>query len=489
MKKTTFTIIFLLVIAFNAFSSAVITGKFINAKSRLVTLDYAGSYSIISPNYYGKKQLSTFLSLENEFKIIVETSKDYCVYNLGRFEILVRDNDSINIYVDFKDIDKTFIASGENCGLTNFWFAIEMFKPRYRPKVNDKKIMEYWEKQKQCYSDILKAFKLGAFAKSDSISNDKANNINRLIKGSRLSSLEYNLAQNRINYSCISSIMLCTPFEYLKSNINQYVQLFKNINLSRNTIENDYITESLVDNFILLSCLKKELVLNDTITEEEYYQYYLDNNIDIAKDIIRGNLLQKFIANNLFNILIDGEYEKYIELFSKNKYILTTAVFTSKLDDFYSHYLSSLQNKEFNLNSSDKTLNDSTVKVLLNSLKGQKVYLILWKIGDGASYALTPFCELANLDIIQKSVQEQKIKFIDICLGDISTKQHWASMIINHQWKGEHYLYSNGDKKDFRRMFNFEDKMQFCNAELYYLLDTNGNIIKETDGVLIEDLE
>jgi hypothetical protein len=38
-------------------------------------------------------------------------------------------------------------------------------------------------------------------------------------------------------------------------------------------------------------------------------------------------------------------------------------------------------------------------------------------------------------------------------------------------------------------MFNCENRMKYCSGELYYLLDANGNIIKDNSSELIEDIE
>jgi hypothetical protein len=486
MKKTIFTITILLISILNVFSSIVIIGKFVNAKSRLVTINYSGSSSSTSPNFFGEKQLSTFLDENDEFKFVL-SSKDYCVYHLDRFEILAKEKDSISIFVDFNNIDRSFIAMGRGCGLTNFWFAVEQFKPRRKPKVNNEEIIEYWEKKRQNYFNVLNAFRTGTFSARDSIPNDLIININRLIKESKLTTEEYRLAQNRINYSCVSSAISCTPFEYFIKNSDQFFELFKNMNLTINTINEDYITENLAGKYVWVTCLKKELLENDSVSEEKFVKYFLENENYVAKDILPGNLLQKFVADNLYDILLNGNYEKFRELFNQSKSVFTNSIYPNKLNDFYKNYLSALQNKEFILNSPEKTLNDSTVKVLYNTFKGQKVYLILWKIGDGASYTLTPLFELSSLDIMQKSAPN--VKFVDICSGDISSKQHWASLIINHQWKGNHYYYAYGNIGEFKNAFHLEHKMQYCNAKLYYLLDANGDIIKETEGELIEDLK
>jgi hypothetical protein len=494
MKKITFSIILMLIIASKAFSSAIITGRIINAKSRLVTLEYSGASLVSAPNYYGPNRLSAFLNEKNEFRFVIETAKDYCAYSIhynggsGAFIMAIRDNDSININVDLSNSDNTFIASGKGSSFVNFWFALEIAMPKHYPELKDEEIINYYENLELSYFNLLQSFKNGIFQKTDRLSVEQTLNINRLIKNTKLNSQEYELIQNRLNF-CTSSAIYRTSIEYLLSNVDQYLQLFKNIDLSKILSIKDYAIENLADDYVMLSCLKELINLKDSIYSEEADKYLSENYYKTAKKVLKGDILEKFIADNLYDLLLSGEYKKYEELFRDNKDVLTNRIYLNKLDAFYNNYLVSLNNKEYNLNSSDKILNDSTVKDLLTSLKGEKVYLILWKISPETSYALTPFYELPSLNNIQMEAKDKNIKFIDICLGNDSIKQHWASMIINHQWKGEHYLYSGGNKKDFRKMFNCVDKMQECSGELYYLLDTKGSIVKDNEGELIVEIE
>jgi hypothetical protein len=438
--------------------------------------------------------LCELLNEKNEFKFIIETSKNYCAYGIyynggsGCFDLIIRDNDSINILVDLSNSDNTFIASGQGSGFVNFWFALQIFMPSQHPELPDEKVIPYWENMKLSYLNLLKSFKRGIFQKTDSLSLDQVANINRLIKNTNLNKTEYVLIQNRINF-CISSAIRRTSFEFLMSNIDQYMQLLKKMDLSKKFIRMDCVSAGLSENYIKLSCFKELKVINDSISEDESYKYLSEHFYTIAKKVLKGENREKIIADKLYDLLMYGDYKKYQEFYSDNKELLAEKAYIKKTEKFYNNYLEALNDKEYNLNSPNKILNDSTVNVLLNSLKGHKVYLILWKISPETSCTLNPIWELPILNKIKAISKDKNLKFIDICLGNDSIKQHWASMIVNHQWKGEHYLYANGNKEEFKKIFKCEDKMKYCSGELYYLLDENGIIIKDNETKLIEEIE
>jgi hypothetical protein len=487
MRRITFLIILAVAAVVNAFSSAIIAGSIRNAKSKFVELQYLGSSSAY-PNYYGPSQLCSLINENCEFKIRFETSNDYCQYilyfNSGKicFDFVIKNNDRLNLIVDLNNLDSTFIVKGEGSGFANYEFARDIIMPHKRPILSDEEIITYWENRRLSDLNLLKSFRNGHYINVDSLSDKEVVTINRLIKNTNLNSNEYEIIQNRLNYYITSAIRM-TSFDYLLTHIDKYYNLYNNIDLSKNYILNDCTTSGLSEYLVRLSCYKKYIDSTGSMSHN-FADYF-----ETSKNVLKGDLLQKYMADYLYDLMISGKYKDYEEYLNRSKGVLTNIVYISKLNSFYNNYLGALDNKEFNLNSPDKQLNDSSVKLILNSYKGQKVYLIVWKISSETSYTLTPLFKLTKLNLIQALQKNKNIKFIDICLGDDSIKPHWASMIINHNWKGNHYFYSSGDKKDFRKKLNCGDKMQYCSGELYYLLDENGKIEKDNSVSIIEELK
>jgi hypothetical protein len=473
MKKITLSLFIGLILISKVLSSVVITGKLENTESRLVTLAYAGSASITSPNYYGSKDLCTYLNDKNEFKIVFESVPEYCVYFIffnngdGSIELLLKDKDSINISLNSNKSNETFIAKGNGSFFANYFAAQHIIMPHKWPKLADEDIISYWEHKQTNYLKLLDAFKNGKYNNAeDSLTNENTANINRLINSTLIDSSEFEIIKNRVTFSAVPNAIYMMSVEYLMQNIDKYINLFKDADFNNRFLAYDYSTDNLVNAYVRLLCLKDFKSTPDSITKETVCNYKC-HNFENFKKFLKGNLLEKTIADKLYNSLMYGNYADYTKTYNENKNSLTNNKYISTLNGVYNNYLTALDNKEFNLNSPEKVLNDSTINVLLKSLEGQKVYLILWKIDSETCYNLTPIFRLPELRMIQSLEQVKNIKFIDICLGDDNIKQHWASMIINHNWKGTHYLYSSGNKNDFREKFNFTDKMKNCSGALY----------------------
>lgn len=504
MKKIILTIVLTFSIAFNVFSEAIVCGRITNLNDKFLTLTYIGSNLAVHPNYFGPKIQCAILNDKNEFKFSFETAKEYCSYLLSfnnyPLEFQLKDNDSIYIDLDFKNIKNTFLASGKGSGLVNLNFVLADFMPKRRPKITEDLVIKYWENLNEKLVNIIQSFKNGKYIKPDtSITGEQVLNINRLIQHTKLSLEEIELATNRFSNICKYLTATAASFEYQVANIDIFLQLFKNINFSNYPIY-DRVIEDVADEYSGLLYLKEYKTTHDSINEEEFYNNCYNNSYTNRKKILKGDFLQKYVTDYLYGLLINGDYKKFEEFYNTDKDLITNQIYLKKINELYNNYKTALNNKEYKLNAPEKVLNDSSTMKLLNSFKGEKVYLIIWKINPGTSLTLTPLWHTTTIMKLQSI--HKNIKFIDICLGDSTNKQHWASMIINNQWKGQHYYYASGNRKEFIKFFDTDsDKISenpkqdkkrnevaqllnecgilntTCVGEAYYLIEENGNII------------
>jgi hypothetical protein len=486
-------VFYFLTISSLASSHVVVTGNILNSKSQYVNLTYMGSCSVPSPNYYGDKRICTPI-VDKGFKFNFNSDPEYSLFLLEfekdreSIKILLKDGDSIHIFEDFNNKINTFIASGKGSSLTNYLFAESIIWPSTIPAMNTEEIIPFWKNVQTDELSLIETFKSKTLKNLMCKYNDEIIGLTRLLIGSKLIPLEYKLLENRTYYYIATSIAR-TPFDYLINNLDRYLSLFADIDLSKDFILNDYASDDLVGCYVSLSCYKEFIDKTGSHNIDSIRAYSSKNFFRTAIKLLRGRTLEKFLCDNIYNSMLAGNYSRYDNLYTQNKDVITNKYYLRKIEDFHSNYLTSLNNPDFKLGLPDRVLNDSTVFKLLNSLRGHKVYLTIWKVGSGMSYPLSPLYDIQTIKEIYKLYEPKGIRFLDICLDDGTLKQHWASSIVNSDWHGEHYFYVGSDSSKFRQMFGIVGSLKSCNGELYYLLDESGKIAINNRSDLILVIE
>jgi hypothetical protein len=489
MKKITASVIFLLISFGSVFSTATITGKISNSLSSEIVLQYFGGLYSIGAKYYIPDDLYETIDKNFAFKFVFETSEDYCCYNLfingNGCRIYLKDKDSINISFDPANMEETFVASGKESGLTNFFFAYDRFILSYpNDSISNEEVMPFFNMQRNSHLNLLESFKNGKLQSNENIAEKQQIIINKLINGSEFSLAEYKLLENYSN-KFISDAIYFTSYDYQISHIDDFITHFNNVDFQDNFIFQDPYMQGLVNDFIRFSCYKDYIETHDSVTIQKAYEYFSIHKFAKAKELLTGEILQKYMADDLYNLLLNGYYENFECLYNQNSTALTNGLYKNVIEEFYNNYLYGLKNKEYKLNLPERLLNDSSLKELLKSIKGHKVYLILWKINEGASYSLSPLSKLHILNALQESSKDKNIRFIDICLADENSRQHWASLIIQYKWKGEHYFISDACEDEFRQLFNCQKRMLYCTSELYFMFEKEGNVIDNGDEIIV----
>lgn len=493
MKRITALIVCILIFLGSAFSTATITGKITNSQSSEIVLGYSGGSYSMPAKYYIANELYDTIDKNNEFKFVFESSKDYCCYALSvngnSYNIYLKDKDSIHISFDPVNMEETFVASGKGSGLTNFMFAYKAFLLSYPIEgISDKEVITFYRLQNNSYLNLLESFKNGKLQAIEGISDKQQTIIIKLINAAKLSKVEYKLLENYSN-KIISDAIYYTSYEYQLSHIDDFITLFKNVDFKNNFLFHDPYMQNLVIDYVRFSCYQKYVEKHDSISIHKTYEFFSIHKFDIAQELISGEILQKYIADDLYDLLLNGKYKEFKRLYSKYNMILTNNLYKNVVEEFHNNYLTALENNRYIPDLPMSLLNGSSLKVLMDSLKGHNVYLVLWKINRETSYVLTPLSKLHALNKLRVSSDNQNIRFIDICLADDNSRQHWASLIAQYQWKGEHYFIPEKYEDEFRKIFNCRDRMKYCSSELYYLLDKDGNISIDNDEELIVKLD
>jgi len=480
MKRLLLSIVFFS-IYLSSFSSTIISGTIKNTKCSFVNLTYMGSCTVTSPNYYGEKRYSAEIK-NGSFRLNIGTSPDYSIFILElpddtvNIQLLIKKDDSIHIEADVKNLTKTFIASGIGCSMTNYLFALRFLKTYSNTDIKPQEIISFEKQLKNEELFFLKAFQSKISSHVPGLTSDENVTINRLKDVSILTDNEYKLLENRTNYFIVRAIDK-TPFEYLIKNLDKYLELFSNIDFSKNFIINDYVTDNLTAYYALLSCYKKA-VTKGTISKNELQTYLSENRVTETASLLSEELRQKELSDLFYNDLLVGRDQRYIA----NKKLINTVPYNKKLEIYYNNYLNGLANSEFQLSANTCNLDDTTEVKLFNSLKGENVYLILWDIDSSPS--LIPIFELSTINLL-KAKYANAIYFLDICIADESQKQQWASLIVNHNWKGHHYFYDTNKSKKIINKFNYENALRSCSGQKYYLIDKSGNIVNSSETPLI----
>ena len=448
-----------------------------------------GSCTVSSPNYFGDKRKCVPI-LNNEVKFIFTTDPGYTLYLLEFIEdrenirILIKDGDSIHVSCDFNNMIKSLKASGKGSSMTNYLLADNIIWPKTIPDLSTEEILPYWEKIQIKELSLIECFKNKTLINFDGITTDESATLNSLIKNSNLTPNECKLLENR-TYYYIATAIGRTPYDYVLKNTESYLSLFANIDFEKNFILNDYATDDLTGCYVSLNCNKDFFDKKGSNNPDSLRKFRSKYFFNTTLKVLKGKPLQKFLCDNIYNSMLDGNYTKYDNIFTVNKNIITDKNYLKKIEDFHSNFLSALINPTLNLDSPDKVLNDSNVLTLLDSFRGHKVYLTIWKVGSGMSYPLSPLYKMQTIKYIHQEYEPKGIKFLNICLDDGTLKQHWASSIINNDWHGDHYYYVGSDSSKFRQMFGLIGSLRSCNGEMYYIVDESGKITVNNDSELI----
>ena len=480
----------LLLLSASCFSSALIRGTVKNSKSEFVNLTYMGSCTVSSPNYYGEKRYSQEIR-NNSFEFIINTDTKYSVFILDFLEdresirLLIQDKDTLQIKIDLNDILNTFEATGKNSAMTNYLFAENLIIPNAIPDLKSSEIIPYWKIQQTNQIELLKSFQSKTINNPDKYDKETNLAIKRILNISNLSNNNISYLLNRTNYYIATTISR-TPFDYLINNLDDYLKLYSEIDLSEGYILNDFVTDDLVGSLIRITGYQEGINETNSYNRKDLSRYLTENYFAITRKVLKGELRQKTICDNLYNLLIDGLYEKYEKEYTESQNLISNSTYRTKLETFYSNYMSAFDNLNFSLNTPEKELNDSTMSILLDSFKGEKIYLTLWQAN--ASYPLTPMWQLSTIEKLLHKYSTD-VRFVNICIGNKVQKKHWASLIVNHNWRGEHYFYLDKDDSKFRRQFEFIDALKSCNGELFYLLGESGEILINNSSELIMKIE
>lgn len=493
MTRVIIQIIGLTLLCSDAFSTAIISGKISNCQSKEIRLDYFGGYYSMPAKYYLPDDLFQTINDDGEFKLEFETSNDYCCYGLSidtiGCKIYLKDNDSIYITFDLKNIENTLKTYSNHNGLTNFFFVYDHFI-RSSPKntLPDEDVIQFFTERQAEFLRLIESFRSGKLQSFNSIEESKKILITKFINATNLNQDDYEILKNYSN-KYISEAIYYTSHDYQLLHIDDFISLFKGVDFTNHFIFHDAWMQGLADDYVRLSCYKKYIEITDSVTIHDAYKYFEINEYDEAKELLSGEILEKYLSDRLYDLLLFGEYTRLEQLYAQSITLLTDDLYKNVVERFYHNYLYGLNEKDYNLNLPEHNLNDSSLMELFDSMKGHRNYLILWKVDQRTSYYLTPLSKVHELNKIQTSLKDKNIRFIDICLGDDNRRGQWASLIIQYKWRGEHYFISKQYEDLFRKLFYCQDRMKYCNSELYFIIDENGKLLHDNGDELIINLD
>ncbi len=472
----------------NLFCKTYLTGKVLNSKSNFVELEYSGNRSSGIPNFNsGIYNYFELLNEENEFcfelnDVSTTTFYSLVFHDVNEYKIILNPGDSLNLFVDLNDAPNTFIVNGKGSGMSNFHFAMELTFLDEWPKLEIDSIIPYYLHEQEKYLHLLNCFNTSSYENKFDLPKYKVDDINRILNQTVLNDYEKRVMRNRIKAITLTQIDQKTPAEIKLRKVKLYLQLYDDMNLLDTVSLNDGFYAGCIEDYIVLSCFN-DIENKDTISLHNAREYYRKNRIRKIFKLLNGEVLQKYIADELYDMLLYSalDYDIFKECYLEYDKKFIDPFYRKPIDNFNQIYKTSLEDDKYLMDSPGKQINDSSIIKLLESFKGKKTYLVVW--GVGGSFSMCPLSKLGLLNKLK--AQNPDIRFVALCFDEIKQKRDWAAAVIQHNWDWEHYFYADGKNMDFIEKYKLKDVFQTCTEEMYYLINENGEIeINNGDKVI-----
>ena len=198
--------------------------------------------------------------------------------------------------------------------------------------------------------------------------------------------------------------------------------------------------------------------------------------IGLARKFLSGKVLEYYYAAYLYSQCIEIQYEaELIPLFDKFKREFPQSKLTRFIDPLILPVVEFHKKAEapFNVNTRilDGYTQFSTLKELLNVLKGKKIYVDVWATWCGPCKA-----EFEYRKNLKKLLEAWSMEILCISIDEEFRDKQWRDMIKYYDLEGNHVRAGNELVADLRRIFNRNGSISI---PWYMLIDREGNIVKE----------
>ena len=195
-----------------------------------------------------------------------------------------------------------------------------------------------------------------------------------------------------------------------------------------------------------------------------------------AKKHISATLLEHYIAGYLIKNTESRRYEKeFIDIFEGFKKEYPNSKYITFLQETINSIIAYHKKAEQDFNKEihfvEKYESVNSLKEVLSSFKGKKVYIDVWATWCGPCKD-----EFKYKVALSELLKKKDVEILYISIDKDRREIQWKKMIKYYDLKGYHIRANKNFVKDFQRLF---DKKGSITIPWYLLIDEKGNIVKK----------
>lgn len=180
--------------------------------------------------------------------------------------------------------------------------------------------------------------------------------------------------------------------------------------------------------------------------------------------LLRQMVLTEYFSQQFGKASISA-YEKYIDVV--HKYIQLPFL-SEPLAWYYEDTKKKVVNPTLTSETILKESSNSTIAAIIDSVttkhKNKVIYIDCWATWCGPCLS-----EMPNSKILMNDIKSKDVAFVYICID--SKEKEWKALIDRYQLKGEHYLLSQTQSADMRKIFEING------IPHYIIIDKKGNVL------------
>lgn len=200
------------------------------------------------------------------------------------------------------------------------------------------------------------------------------------------------------------------------------------------------------------------------------------HNIEESKKYLTGDELEYYNAAYIFIESFQKKFEKeFIKIFEGFKTDFPESKYKKYLEPMITPIVEFHKKANVNFEDNIKFIDNyqkmGSLKEVLSSLKGKKLYVDVWATSCGPCKA-----EFENKEVLNKLLKSKELEILYISVDKDENESSWKNMIKFYKLEGYHIRASKQLYADLRRIFNQNGSITI---PWYILIDENGTIVKK----------
>ncbi len=450
----------------------LLTGHVENSNQDFVILSHVPLYRG-NLNYDGFRSVGSQIDENGDFTIKSNAMIDGGLYYLQvgetGFDLTLHQGDRIHFAFDLTDVDGSLFATGVGAGKINL-LRLEELQPIQFDEYRDlDRFRAQLEQNQRTQLELLQAVYLGD-VKHPVVSNslDQAKLV-EIMHQTPLSEREYDFLKQQISirkFSIASFIQVMGSSMGLDSvsDVSVYFsEIFKPENyLVIDDLRYTWMGRAL-DQILQVEYARHHLVKEGEMgyrdfsmvkRNHDYFKWitqYLQDNFNSA-------VSDQWIADGIsWSMTVGRTYDDRLETFKERN---PSKRYLDRLMDFDDLLEHGLANPTYHLNDPDFTLDKLKFEALLESHRGESLYIIFWSAQFAGSSIIDHLPLIKDL----RKIYDDEFKVIQICIDAKSRKNLWAARIIDNHWEGRHYFMPIEENEETLVDFGSKRIASFCDG-------------------------